>query len=195
MTPVQGRSLGDDELVEKARRGDLDAYEVLVERHQDSAFRTAYFIAGRTGEAEDAAQEALVKAFRGLKSFRPGASFRPWLLAIVANEARTRHRSAARRETLALRLSESRSEGDAAPSPERAALARADQDVLLQALGQLSEADRLVIGYRFFLDLSEKEMAQALSCRQGTVKSRLSRALKRLRAELEASAADARDET
>lgn len=195
MTPVQGRSLEDYELVEKARRGDVDAYEQLVERHQDAAFRTAYFVAGRSGEAEDAAQEALVKAFRGLDRFRPGAQFRPWLLAIVANEAKNRLRSASRRETLALRLSGSRSEGDAAPSPERAALARADQEILLRALGALSENDRLVIGYRYFLDLSEKEMAQALRCRPGTVKSRLSRAMKRLRIELEAAGVEEGGET
>jgi RNA polymerase sigma factor (sigma-70 family) len=185
MTSVKGRSLEDAELVEKAKRGDVDAYELLVERHQDAAFRTAYFVAGRSGEAEDAAQEALVKAYRGLKSFRSGSPFRPWLLAIVANEAKSRLRSASRRESLVLRLGESRSEGDAAPSPERAALAREEKDDLLRALGTLPENDRLVIGYRFFLDLSEKETALAMRCRQGTVKSRLSRAMNRLRHEME----------
>ena len=187
MTPVEGRPLEDNELVTRAKRGDVDAYEELVRRHQDAAFRTAYFVAGRTGDAEDAAQEAFVKAYRGLGRFRAGASFRPWLLAIVANEARNRLRSASRRETLALRLSESRSDGDAAPSPERTALAREDQEALVAAMGSLNESDRLVIAYRYFLDLSEKEMAEALRCRQGTVKSRLSRALVRLKKEIEAT--------
>ncbi len=63
---MQGRSLEESELVEKAKRGDVDAYERLVERHQDAAFRTAYFVAGRSGDAEDAAQEAFVKAYLGL---------------------------------------------------------------------------------------------------------------------------------
>ena len=187
MTPVEGRPLEDNELVTRAKRGDVDAYEELVRRHQDAAFRTAYFVAGRTGDAEDAAQEAFVKAYRGLAGFRPGASFRPWLLAIVANEARNRLRSASRRETLALRLSESRSDGDAAPSPERTTLAREDQEALVTAMSALNESDRLVIAYRYFLDLSEKEMAEALRCRQGTVKSRLSRAMARLRREIEAT--------
>ena len=181
---MEGRPLEDTELVERAKRGDMDAYEVLVRRHQTSAFRTAYFVAGSTGDAEDAAQEAFVKAFRALDRFKPGSAFRPWLLAIVANEARDRLRSSSRRERLALRLGEGRLEGDAAPSPEQAALARVDKEALLEALSHLSENDRLVIAYRYFLELSEKDMAVALGVRPGTVKSRLARALGRLRTHL-----------
>ena len=187
MTPVEGRPLEDQELVERAKCGDVDAYEQLVERHQQAAFRTAYFVAAHADDAEDAAQEAFVKAYRALGQFRSGASFRPWLLAIVANEARNRLRSASRRDSLALRMAESRSQGDAAPSPERAALAREDQETLLAAMSKLSDDDRLVIGYRYFLELSEKEMAEAMRCRQGTVKSKLSRAMGRLRKLLDAA--------
>jgi RNA polymerase sigma factor (sigma-70 family) len=82
-------------------------------------------------------------------------------------------------------LSEGRLEGDAAPSPEEAALARSDKQRMLDALGRLGEDDRLVIGYRYFLELSEKETATALGIRRGTVKSRLSRALGRLRTAME----------
>jgi RNA polymerase sigma-70 factor (ECF subfamily) len=168
MTPVEGRPLEDQELVERAKRGDVDAYEQLVERHQQAAFRTAYFVAAHADDAEDAAQEAFVKAYRALGQFRSGASFKPWLLAIVANEARNRLRSASRRDSLALRMAESRSggwgdtQGDAVPSPERAALAHEDRETLLAALNALSEDDRLVIGYRYFLEMSEKEMAEAM---------------------------------
>ena len=181
---MEGRPLEDQQLVERAKRGDVDAYQVLVQRHQDAAFRTAYFVAGQTGDAEDAAQDAFVKAYRALGSFRSGSSFKPWLLAIVANEARNRIRSASRRESLALRLAESRHRGGAVPSPEGAALARADQEALVSALGELSGEDRLVIAYRYFMEMNEKEMAEALGCRPGTVKSRLSRALARLRERL-----------
>ena len=181
---MEGRPLEDQELVERAKRGDVDAYQELVQRHQDAAFRTAFFVAGHTGDAEDAAQDAFVKAYRALGTFRSGSSFKPWLLAIVANEARNRIRSASRRESLALRLTESRSGGGAVPSPEGAALARADQEALVHGLSALSPEDRLVIAYRYFMEMSEKEMASALGCRPGTVKSRLSRALGRLRGEL-----------
>jgi RNA polymerase sigma-70 factor (ECF subfamily) len=117
--------------------------------------------------------------------FRSDLPFRPWLLAIVANEAKTRLRSASRRQTLALKLTEGRLDGDAAPSPEEAALVRSEKERVLGALGRLGEDDRLVIGYRYFLELSEKETAVALGVRRGTVKSRLSRALGRLRAALD----------
>jgi RNA polymerase sigma factor (sigma-70 family) len=178
---VEGRPLDDQELVERARGGDARAYEALVRRYQDLAFRTAYVIAGRTADAEDAAQEGFVKAWYALSRFRAGAPFRPWLLAIVANEARNRRRTGRRQDDLALRVAEDRPSGDAAPSPEAAALATEQRRLLLAAVGRLGQADQQVITCRYFLELSEAEMASALGCRPGTVKSRLSRALERLR--------------
>ncbi len=185
---MEGRPLEDRELVERVKRGDVDAYETLVRRHQSVAFRTAYLVAGSAADAEDAAQEGFLKAFYAIDRFHSDAPFRPWLLAIVANEAKTRLRSASRRRTLALRLAGGRLDGDAAPSPEEAALARSEEERLLRALGELADDDRLVIGYRYFLELSEKETALALGVRRGTVKSRLSRALRRLAAALEREA-------
>lgn len=182
---MEGRPLEDAELIERAKRGDVGAYEILVQRYQEIAFRTACLVGASADEAEDATQEGFVKAFYALGRFKSGSPFKPWILTIVANEARTRRRSATRRDALAVRLSEGRLEGDAAPSPEGAALARADIDRLLAGLGRLGEDDRLVIGYRYLLELSEKETAAVLGVRQGTVKSRLSRALARLRAEME----------
>jgi RNA polymerase sigma-70 factor (ECF subfamily) len=180
---VEGRPLDEQELVEQARGGDARAYEVLVRRYQDLAFRTAWVIAGGA-DAEDAAQEGFVKAWYALPRFRAGSPFRPWLLAIVANEARNRRRSGRRQDDLALRVAEDRPSGDAAPSPEAAALDSEQRRLLLAAVGRLGDSDRQVIACRYFLELSEAEMAAALGCRRGTVKSRLSRALERLRAAL-----------
>ena len=151
---------------------------------QGIAFRTAWLIAGNAADAEEAAQNGFVKAYRALWRFRPGAPFRPWLLRIVANEARNSRRSATRREALALRAAGEVAPGDAAPSPEAALLGTEQREQLLDAVNRLSERDREAIACRFFLDLSEEETAAALGCRRGTVKSRLSRALDRLRAEL-----------
>ena len=176
-------------LVERARRGDSLAYEALVRAHQDIAFRTACLFAGSAADAEEAAQEAFVKAWRALPRFRAGAPFRPWLLAIVGNEARNRRRAAGRREGLAARAAQEPGSGDAAPSPEAALLAGGERRELLAALMALDERDRAVIACRHLLDLSERETAEALGCRRGTVKSRLSRALERLRSELERSGA------
>ena len=173
------RPLEDSELVERARRGDEDAYEELVRAYQGIAFRTAYVIAGSASDAEEAAQEAFVKAYRALGRFRLGSPFRPWLLRIVANEARNRRRSAGRRAALSLRAEES--SGGAAPSPEGVVLAGEDRERLLEAVNGLREEERLVIACRFFLELSEEETAAALDVRLGTVKSRTSRALEHLR--------------
>ena len=175
------RPLEDSELVERARRGDEDAYEELVRAYQGIAFRTAYVIAGSASDAEEAAQEAFVKAYRALGRFRPGSPFRPWLLRIVANEARNRRRSAGRRAALSLRAAAEESSGGAAPSPEGVVLAGEERERLLEAVNGLREEERLVIACRFFLELSEEETAAALDVRLGTVKSRTSRALEHLR--------------
>jgi RNA polymerase sigma-70 factor (ECF subfamily) len=178
---VGDRPLAETELVARAQGGDSRAYQTLVEEHQTIAFRTAYLLTGSTAEAEDAVQDGFVKAFYALGRFRPDAPFRPWVLRIVANEARNRRRSAGRRERLALRAAVDPLSGGAVPSPEAALLAAEQRSELLAAVEDLREEDRLVIGCRYFLGLSEEETASALGWRRGTVKSRLSRALERLR--------------
>lgn len=179
------RPLADDDRVAQAKQGDTHAYGALVEEHQTIAFRTAYLITGSAADAEDAVQEAFVKAYRALGRFRRGAPFRPWLLSIVANEARNRRRSAGRRERLALRAAEDPLSGGAVPSPEAALLDAEMRGELLAAVNDLRENDRLVIGCRYFLELSEEETAATLGWRRGTVKSRTSRALDRLRERME----------
>lgn len=183
----------EDELVERARGGNATAFAALVRDHEEIAFRTAYLIARNAADAEDATQAGLTKAWRALPRFRRGAPFRPWLLAIVANEARNRRRAEGRREGLTLRLASERHvhelpSGDAAPSPEGRALAAEARAELVAALGQLSENDRTVLSCRYLLDLGEEQTAQVLSLRHGTVKSRTSRALGRLREQLGESA-------
>ena len=135
-------------------------------------------------DAPDVAQEAFVKAWRALGRFRPGAPFRPWLLAIVANEARNARRSAGRRAALATRATDS---VDTTTSTEELVLTAVERDRLLLALDQLAPIDRDVISCRYLADLSERETAAVLGCRPGTVKSRLSRALERLRVLLDAT--------
>ena len=137
----------------------------------------AYLITRNAADAEDATQDGLVKAWRAFGRFRAGAPMRPWLLKIVANEARNKRRSAGRREALALRASP----GEAAPSPEEAAAAAEDRARLLAALDRLKDDHRLVLACRHVLDLSEIETAAALGVRVGTVKSRTARALDALR--------------
>ena len=180
-----GRPLDEDELIERTKRGDADAYEDLVRTYQGIAFRTAYVITGSAADAEEAAQDGFVKAYSAIRRFRRGEPFRPWLLRIVANEARNRRRAAGRRAQLALRAAAEQGSGGAAPSPEESTLATERSAELVAAVESLAEEHRLVIACRYFLDLSEHETAAALGVRPGTVKSRLARALARLREQLE----------
>lgn len=177
----------EDGLIARAKGGDQRAYAELLTRHQAVAFRAAYLITGSGAEAEDATQEACMKAWLALARFRPGAPFRPWLVQIAVNEARNRRRAAGRRTGLALRLDPGFAEPDAAPSAESEALAGEERAQLLAAVARLREDDQLIIAARYFLSLSEAETAIALRLRTGTVKSRLSRALGRLEEQLEAT--------
>src|SRR5436305_10152368 len=185
---MEGRPKDDSVLIARAQRGDTAAYEAIVQRDQPIAFRTASVITGSSADAEDAAQEGFVKAYRALDRFRLGADLRPWLLRIVANEARNRVRSSGRRHQLELRLTEGFRPGDAAPSPEAVAVAADERRRLLAMVNALSHEDRLVIASRYFLELSGEETAAALGIAEGTVKSRLSRALARLKVRVEEAA-------
>jgi RNA polymerase sigma-70 factor (ECF subfamily) len=180
---VVEQAIAEATLLAKAKEGDLAAYERIIEGHQAIAFRVAWLITRSSADADEAAQDAFLKAYRSLGRFRDGAPFRPWLLRIVANEARNRRVAAERQERLALRAEEA---GPAvAPAAEAEALAAGEREELLAAVARLDERDRLVIGARFFLELNEAETAATLGVRRGTVKSRLSRALERLRKEIE----------
>ena len=176
--------LDDAELIDRAGAGDVAAYEVLVRRYQDVALRTAHLVAPEA-DAADAVQDAFLKAYAALARFRRGAPFRPWLLRIVANEARNRRRSADRRAGLALRASAIAPREDGEASPEDAVLAGETRQALVAALRVLRDEEREVIGARFLLGLSEAETSEALGIPAGTVKSRTSRALGHLRQALE----------
>ena len=170
----------DADLITRARTGDVAAYEELVRRYQDVAVRTAYLVCPEA-DADDAVQEAFLKAYRALPRFRAGSPVRPWLLRIVANEARNRRRSAGRREGLALRAAAADPASHVEPGPERAVIAAETRAELLRAVGLLRDDDREILGARFMLELSEAEAAETLGLPRGTVKSRTSRALGRLR--------------
>jgi RNA polymerase sigma factor (sigma-70 family) len=178
---VEGRPREERDLVLLAQAGDARAYEELVRAHQEIAFRVAYLITRNAADAQDAAQDGIVKAWRALGRFRAGEPLRPWLLQIVANEARNRVRSTGRREQLALRAAAGVSSGGAAPSLEDAVLDADRRRALLAALEQLTGEAREILACRYLLELSEAETASVLGVRLGTVKSRTARALDRLR--------------
>jgi RNA polymerase sigma factor (sigma-70 family) len=183
---VEGRPPDEPQLVSRARAGDADAFGALVALHQEVAFRVALLVIGDAAEAEDAVQEAFVRAYRALGRFRSGEPFRPWLLRIAANQARNRRRGAGRREGLRLRVAAQRTDAFE-PSAEAAVVRDERRRDLLTAIAALPEDDRVVLGARYFLDLTETETAAIIGAARGTVKSRLSRARARLRERLIAS--------
>ncbi|MDG4798112.1 RNA polymerase sigma factor [Micromonospora sp. WMMD1082] len=174
-------ALDDEEFVTRAQAGDLEAYEFLVARHTAAAYRTAVLL-GAGSDAEDVIQEAFVKGYRRLSRYRGESSFRAWLLAIVANETRNLHRSRERRNGLLLRAARLSAGAEATEDGAvGAVLAGERRAALVRALRLLPAKDREVIVCRYFLDLSEDETVTMLGWPRGTVKSRTSRALVKLR--------------
>lgn len=181
MTALDKRS--DAELVSGAKDGELGAFGELVRRYQRDAIGVAAVALGSATGADDTAQEAFVKAHRAIHRFRGDAPFRPWLFRIVTNTARNQLRHEHRQSGLRTRVAVLATADPV--SPDEIAVQLADRKELVAAINRLASADRLILVYRWYHQLSEAEIAEALGCRRGTVKSRLSRAMERLRSELE----------
>jgi RNA polymerase sigma-70 factor (ECF subfamily) len=150
----------------------------VVAEHQEAVFRLAYLLLGDSADAEDVAQEAFIRAFRALHRFDQERPLRPWLLRIAANLARNRRRSIGRHFAALQRLARGAS-GAVVPPPTDDS--RQDSWSLWQAIRQLDAVDQEIIYLRYFLEVPIAEAAQILGIAPGTVKSRLYRALGRLR--------------
>jgi RNA polymerase sigma-70 factor (ECF subfamily) len=174
-------ALTEDELILSARSGNMQAYESLVRSYQNLAWKTALVILRHPDDAEDAVQSALVKAWQHLDSFRAGSPFRPWLLRIVANEAKNLRLSRQRKEGRTADIADHHELRAADPDPERSLLIAERSRELVRLINELPETDRLMIHCRYVLQLSEPEIADVLEIARGTVKSRLHRAIARLR--------------
>jgi len=185
--------VNDAEIIHQARQGDETAWRALVHEHQTAIFRLAYLLLGDADAAEDVAQETFVRAYRYLDRFDSTRPLRPWLLQITRHQAANQRRSA-RRYLAALgrwwQVTASATHGDAAMALEPVT----DADLLWQAVRALSTSDQEVIYLRHFLALSVNETAVALDIAEGTVKSRLARALTRLRAVIEQEYPSLREE-
>ncbi|WP_020577954.1 RNA polymerase sigma factor [Actinopolymorpha alba] len=173
-------------MITRVRSGDQEAYAVLVRRHTAVAYRTAVLLGGGM-DAEDVVQVAFVKAYHALGGFRDNSAFRPWLLRIVANETRNAVRASNRRRAATARVSWLGDDDLLVPDPLTEALSSERRAQLLDAVRDLPEAQRLAVTCRYFLELDEEETATVLGWPRGTVKSRLHRALRRLRTQLEGS--------
>jgi RNA polymerase sigma factor (sigma-70 family) len=160
-----------------ALQGNHTAWEALMRTHQEPVFRLAYLLLGDPDEAEDVTQETFVHAYHALKRFDAERPLRPWLLRIASNLAHNRHRSMGRYLAALTRFARQDPDGIKLTSlkPE------GDSQSLWQAVQQLAEPFQEAIYLRYFLEMSENEIADTLNVPAGTVKSRLHRALSKLR--------------
>jgi RNA polymerase sigma-70 factor, ECF subfamily len=177
--------VSEADLVRRARQGDASAWDLLVQQHQQAVFRLAYLIVGDPDDAADIAQEAFIRAYRSLDRFDTERPLRPWLLSIAGNLARNQRRSLGRYFAALQRLARGEVTLHGDVNIEDLSAQQRDAQTVWQAVRQLSEADQQVIYLRHFLDCSVEETAAVLDVAPGTVKSRLHRALARLKGVIE----------
>ena len=191
---VPPSQLSDPELAERVAAGDRDAVRFLVKRHNQTLFRTARAILREDGEAEDAVQEAYVKAIRGIGGFRSDAKLSTWLTRIVVNEALGRLRSRKRAAEVIPLAADIDAEGrmheapdEVTPTPEMAALRAEARRIMEARIDALPDSFRTVFVLRAVEEMSVEETAAALGIPEATVRTRFFRARSQLRESLSRS--------
>ncbi len=179
----------DQRAIDAVRRGDAGRYAELVDRYQQPALRLAYGLLGNAQDAEDAAQEAFVSAYQGLRRFRGGAKFSTWLYRIVVNKCRDAQRSRARRPAPAMMDEEEDSSlfdslEDPSAGPSDKAQQRDVAQALTAAIRSLPGQQRMAVVLHHVQGLPIEDAASVMRCRAGTVKAHLFRAHHALRARL-----------
>ena len=169
-------------LISRARGGDRDAFGELVEQYRDNVYRLAYRMCGNTYDADEAAQEAFVAAWRALPNFRGDAKFSTWLYRLTTNAAIDVMRREKRHQTVG--DGEMMDLADDADSPQETVERTEQQEAVQKALATLSEEYREVLLLRYMEELDYAEIAEVLQLPSGTVKSRINRAKAALKAAL-----------
>ncbi len=178
-------------LVKRARHGDLVAYDELVRRYQERIYATVYHMTANHEDANDLAQEAFIKAFQALKSFKGGSSFYTWVYRIAVN--RTINFLKQRRHKAQMSLDDLDFNAEHDPdlialisdkTPRREASLAELQEKLNAAMQKLSEPHRMVVTLHDVQGLSHEEIAEIMDCNIGTVRSRLFYARQQLQAYL-----------
>ncbi|MBI2918662.1 MAG: sigma-70 family RNA polymerase sigma factor [Chloroflexi bacterium] len=173
--------MNEAELIRRSQAGDEGAFCMLVEHHRQVLFGTAYLMTQDRALAEDAVQEALIKMWRHLPSLRLQENFKAWLVRIVSNEVRQQYR---KKRVPTVSLEEADGIGGDPDEAEATALRNEERIIVSNALEVLPDEQYEAVMLRYYADLTVPEIARAMRCREGTVKSRLSRALDRLAAVL-----------
>jgi RNA polymerase sigma-70 factor (ECF subfamily) len=185
----------ESDLAARVKRGDVQAFGALVERYKERAYMVALGLVGNPDDAMDLSQEAFVRAFRGMRTFREGREFYPWFYAILRNMCFNFLRSA--RVTRETSLEAAQEGGFDVPDPRSdpaAAFERREiADIVFRELHRLEPVHREMLILRHYESLSYREMAEVLGCPVGTVMSRLYAARQALRVRLSPYVEGARD--
>ncbi len=167
-------------LVDRARHGDLGAYDELVQRYQQRIYATVYHMTSNHEDANDLAQEAFIKAYQALKSFKGGSSFYTWVYRIAVNKTINFLKQRKNRTHLSLNDLDFNAENDpdlvalvSDKTPRRDASLTELQEKLNEAMQRLSDQHRLVVTLHDVQGLSHEEIAKIMECNIGTVRSRL----------------------
>lgn len=176
----------DGECVRSVQKGETDAFEVLVTRHQKAIFNLLYRLLGDYDEATEIAQEVFFSAYKSIRQFRREANFSTWLYRIAVNHANTRRKSMSRFRERTIPLEAAAPVADRRPGPDEAAEQREIQQTVQQALNSLEPNDAMIILLRDLQDVPYEEVARVLEIPIGTVKSRLHRARQVLKSKLAA---------
>ena len=169
--------MNDAEAVRLCQDGSLDAFRHLVERYQDVLYGTAYLMTSNGAIAGECVQESFLSAWRGIGGFRSGSPVKPWLVRILVNTVLDLRR---RRNLPTAYIEGADLLGEDDPAKQVS-----DKEAIRQALAVLPEEQRQVVMLKYFTGMTTSETAEALGCAEGTVKSRLHRALQHMRIELE----------
>lgn len=175
-------------LIEKALSGDPIAFEDLIAIHQKNIFSIAYRIAGNQNDAEDMAQEVLIKIFKNLNQFKGNSKFSTWLYRVTTNTCLDMKKKIMKHSSYSLDQNLETDEGsisteiqDNSPTPEQYAEQNAVQRAVNQAISNLNDQHKKVIILRDVQGFSYEEIADMLGCSVGTVKSRINRARAQLK--------------
>jgi len=181
----------ESELVRRARKGDLQAYDDLVKRYQERIYATIYHMTSNHEDANDLAQDSFIKAFQALKSFKGGSTFYTWLYRIAVNKTINFLKQRKNRQHMSLNDIDFNAEHDtdlialiSEKTPRRDAGLNELQKKLNEALLKLSEPHRLVVVLHDVQGQSHEEIAEIMDCNIGTVRSRLFYARQQMQAEL-----------
>ena len=174
----------DNEAIVRCQDGDREAFRHLVDQYKNVLFGTAVLMTGNRAVAEEQVQEALLSAWRGIRGFRRGSPVKPWLVRILVNAVLAQQRRL-RVPTVQLDGNEPREADNTYSDPAETLDALENRLVLRRAIAGLSPDHRQVVALRYFAGLTVPEVARSLGIREGTVKSRLHRALALLRPQLD----------